>query len=153
MMSTAPNYQSDSYFIVANKLQCLTCFGITTVFAFPLPGGIMPFYIRRLSPNAIEQVNRFTQGYRLDKDQSTGETYWMNHCDDCGAQIDEVDIFEDSKNADGPFSKQPFEGAERLQVQEFTQPFHAWADNHLNFWLLTPAGAVHRRANRCRTRH
>ena len=132
-----PNYQSPSYFIVANKLQCLNCCATTSVWAFALPQGIMPFFISRISKNAIEQMHWFTHSYHLGEDQRNGEIYWMNHCSECQIQMDEIDIFEESKTGAGPFGAYPFEGTERLQVQEFKQPFQAWAGDDLNFWLLT----------------
>lgn len=131
------NYQADRYFIVANELLCLDCFATTTVWAFALPDGTMPFFIRRLSSNEIEQMQRFTQNYYLDKDRGTGKSYWMNHCSECNAQIDERDIFEESKTDEGPFGNDPPEGSEDLQMHEFNQPFEAWADDKLNFRLLT----------------
>jgi hypothetical protein len=136
------SYQSGSYFIVANELCCLDCFATTRVWGFALPDGTMPYFIRDLSRNAIEQMQRFTSSYYLDKDQTTGKAYWMNHCSECKAQLDEIDIFEASKTNEGPFGSDAPEGSEHLQMQEFNRPFQAWADDKLRFWLLTKDDAL-----------
>ena len=87
-----PDFESDSYDIVTNQILCLSCKSLTNVRAFALPDGTMPCFIRHLCHDAIQRMQRLTKTYRLDKHSRTQESFWMNHCEWCGALISEEDF-------------------------------------------------------------
>src|SRR5262245_49527694 len=134
----APTHASDSYDIVSNRMLCLDCKAPTTVYGFALPDRTMPFFISRLSRNAVAQMQRLTDCYWFDTDPYDNRSCWMNHCERCTAQVKEEDIFEESRMGEGPFGPEPYEGDEELEAQRFHGSFQAWADDELEDWAAEP---------------
>jgi len=48
----------------------------------------------------------------------------MNHCEHCGAQVEEEELHGESES---PFGPMPSEGLEAIRLHEVREPFAAWA--------------------------
>jgi hypothetical protein len=59
----------------------------------------------------------------MDLHTDTGQTFWRNHCEHCGAQIEEEELHE----FEGAFGSMPCEGLDAIQLHEVREPFVAWA--------------------------
>lgn len=104
------------YFIVQAPELCWKCKEVTTVFAFALPrgheflnddclvdeadGSASMFYewvtsdstavtkhLEYMPPSIAEHVQVLTDAFRVDFSKTLGRSYWMNHCEDCGAKL------------------------------------------------------------------
>ena len=62
--------------------------------------------------------------YRLDLQSEGGGTFWMNHCEHCGAQMEEEELHGDPGS---PFGPMPVEGLEAIRLHEVREPFAAGA--------------------------
>lgn len=142
-----PNVRSSSYSIIQSRMLCPQCNALTAVFTFALPAsyesrtvdddtpgdefgtwetqGIAAVlsYIEYLSDTVAHRIRAMTSHYRLGLDNQGNETWWRNHCEHCGAQMEEEELFE----FDGPFGMMPSEGPEAIQVHRFREPFEGWA--------------------------
>jgi hypothetical protein len=142
-----PNVRSGRYFIVESKIRCPQCDVVSTVFAFAVPAGYesrhvgddtpddesgtwesqevaaVLSYVEYLPDAVVNRVRAMTPHYRLDRRGETGGSFWMNHCEGCGAQVDEEELHE----FEGPFGLEPFEGPEAIRPHEVREPFEAWA--------------------------
>jgi hypothetical protein len=126
-------------------MQCST---ITKVFALALPAGYESLYVNDDTPGdesetweapgmaavisyveylpvtVAERIRAITPHYRLDLENETGESFWLNHCEHCGAQMMEEELHGDP---DSPFGLMPSEGLEAIRWYEVREPFEARA--------------------------
>ena len=126
---TEPNVRSARYIIVESRTLCPQCNLVTTVFAFALPAGYESFcvfeddepgaweapgiaatlsYVDHLSEAVTKRIRAITSLYRIDVHHETGESFWMNHCQHCGAQMEEEELHGE---LDGPFGPTPWAGS------------------------------------------
>ena len=143
--TVAPNVRSSKYFIVESRILCLQCNAVTAVFALSVPAGYESLIVDDDTPEEEEgtwdasplaavlsyvdlpesvasRVRAITSHYRPDLDEETGETFWMNHCEHCGAQMMEEELHGDP---DSPFSSMPSEGLHAIKLHEVREPFTA----------------------------
>ncbi len=142
-----PNVRSSSYSLVQGRMQCPQCDSVTAVFACALPAGYesryvddgpvgaeigtwevqtmaaVLSYIESLPDTVANHIRALTQHFRLAPDEASGETFWINHCEHCGAQMEEEELHE----FDGPFGPMPGGDPESIHLHRFREPFAAWA--------------------------
>jgi hypothetical protein len=143
-----PNVRSVRYIIVLSRACCTLCSVVTAVFAFALPAGYESLnvdddtpddesgtweapgmaailsYVEYLPESVADRIRVLTSHYRIDQDNHSGESLWMNHCQNCGALLDEEELHGDPNC---PFGPLPCEGLEALVLHEVREPFEAWA--------------------------
>lgn len=147
---TAPNVRSTKYTIVESKSRCLQCNTVTTVFALTLPAGYESLfvndddddtpeeeretweptefpavlsYVGYLPESVATRIRALTPHYRIDhRDGEPDEAFWMNHCEHCGAQLEEEDLHGEP---DSPFTSMAYLGLEAIKLHEVREPFEA----------------------------
>jgi hypothetical protein len=143
-----PNVRSTKYLIVESKTRCDQCKVVTAVFAFALPASYESLYVDDDTPDdesgtwetrgiaavlsyveylpetVADHVRSVTQHYRLDRNGEIGSTFWTNHCEHCGAPMEEEELHGDPGN---PFGPMPDQGLEAIRLHEVHEPFSAWA--------------------------
>jgi hypothetical protein len=146
--NTQFNVRADRYFIVESRMKCEQCKALTAVFAFTLPADYESLYTDDDTPDdesgtwdvpgfaavlsyvdyipetVIDRVCSMTQHYRLGRNEAGGGTFWMNHCEHCGAQVEEEELHGEFES---PFGPMPSEGLEAIRLHEVHEPFTAWA--------------------------
>ncbi len=141
------NLRSGRYFILKTERICWKCGASTAVYAFGLPVGhetlevydddgdgpgtwekaemsAVPSYITFLTEEPRRRIQGMTPCYRLDFSQTTKSCYWMNHCEHCGMKQGDFELFSEPDEAFLPFSAAR---AAAIRVEEFREPFGAWA--------------------------
>lgn len=143
-----PNVRSGQYVMVESRVRCSQCKRASAVFAFALPAGYETLYVDDDTPDdesgtwesiglaailsfvdglseaVASRLRALTPHYRVDRDINTGESFWINHCEHCGAQMEEAELHDE---LDGPFGPTPYEGLESVRLHEVREPFEACA--------------------------
>jgi hypothetical protein len=143
-----PNVRSSRYFIVESRIRCDKCNVVTAVFGVALPAsyeslyvdddapddasgtweasemGAVLSYVQYLPETVANRIRSVTQHYRLDAQSEASDTFWMNHCEHCGAQMEEEELHGDPGS---PFVPVSDEGLEAIRLHEVREPFAAWA--------------------------
>jgi hypothetical protein len=143
-----PNIRSGSYFIVESKMRCDKCSVVTAVFGFSLPAGYESLYVDDDAPDQdsgtweasgiaavlsyveylpetiANRIRSMTQHYRLDLLSDADGAFWVNHCEHCGAPMEEEELHGDPGR---PFGPMPDEGLEAIRLHQVREPFAAWA--------------------------
>jgi hypothetical protein len=143
-----PNVRSSRYFIVESRMRCDQCNVVTAVFGLALPADYESLYVDDDAPDdesgtwesprfaavlsyvdylpetVAHRIRSVTPHYRLDVASEAGGTFWMNHCEHCGAQLEEEELHGDPGS---PFGPMPDEGLEAIRLHEVREPFSAWA--------------------------
>jgi hypothetical protein len=120
------NVRSSRYFIVESRMRCDQCNVVTAVFGFALPADYESLYVDDDAPDdesgtwespgiaavlsyvdylpeaVADRIRSVTQHYRLDLQSEAGGTFWMNHCEHCGAQMEEEELHGDPGSPFGP---------------------------------------------------
>jgi hypothetical protein len=81
-------------------------------------------YVEYLPETVTSRIRSVTQHYRLDSDSETASTFWTNHYEHCGAQIEEEELHSDLGR---PFGPMPDQGLEAVRLYAVCEPFAAWA--------------------------
>jgi hypothetical protein len=143
-----PNVRASGYFIVESRFPCLKCSQVSAVFAFAVPKGYESLCVDDSTPEnecgvwepqelaavlsfvgclpeaVIKRVRAVTSCYRIVTERETCSGFWMNHCEHCGARMEEEELHEDM---DGPFGSIPSVGWEAIRLHEVREPFAAAA--------------------------
>ena len=143
-----PNVRSSRYFIVESQMRCDQCNVVTAVFGLALPADYESLYVDDDAPDdesgtwespgfaavlsyvdylpesVANHIRSMTPHYRLDLQGEGGGTFWMNHCEHCGAQLEEEELHGDPES---PFGPMPVEGLEAIRLHEVREPFAAGA--------------------------
>jgi hypothetical protein len=143
-----PNVRSKKYIIVESRVLCLHCNVVTSVFALALPADYESLnatddtpddvhgtwespglpavlsYVEYVQETVASRIRALTTHYRSARDRDSGQTFWINHCQHCGAQLEEEELHGEP---DCPFSPNPCEGLEAVRRHEIHEPFKAWA--------------------------
>ena len=143
-----PNVRSSKYFIVESRIRCAKCEVVTTVFGLALPAGYESLQVdddipddesgpwealgiaavlsnvEYLPETVAQRIRSVTQNFRLDLHSEGGVSFWMNHCEHCGAQMEEEELHGDPGS---PFAPVSDEGLEDIRSHEVREPFTAWA--------------------------
>jgi hypothetical protein len=142
------NVRAGRYFIVESRMKCEQCKALTAVFGFALPADYESLYADDDTPDdasgtwevpgfaavlsyvdyipesVANHVFSMTQHYRLDSNEAVGGSFWMNHCEHCGAQVEEEELHGELES---PFGPMPSEGLEAIRLHEVHEPFTASA--------------------------
>lgn len=121
------NLKSDHFFILETYERCWRCKEMTTVFGILLPPGheecesfvdddenetleweqkdwnVVPCFVKNLSELASKEIRLIANCYFLDSSKTYGSSYWMNHCEKCGAKIGDNYIHGHPGTALNPF--------------------------------------------------
>jgi hypothetical protein len=147
-LNVHPNVKSSRYFIIESRIRCDRCVVVTAVFGFVAPAGYESLrvdddtpddedgtwevsamaavlsYVEYLPETVANRIRSVTPNYRLDTHSDAGGTFWMNHCEHCGAPLEEEELHGDPGR---PFGPMPDEGLEAIRLHEVCEPFAAWA--------------------------
>lgn len=85
------------------------------------------FYVRHLPQAVHRRIAALTSSFRLAESPATGDAYWMNHCEHCGAAQEDHDLHCEPGGAFMPTSAQAAAGIQLLQILE---PFSAAAGGY-----------------------
>jgi hypothetical protein len=143
------NIRAAAFFLAQSVAACGRCSQPSSAFSFGLlPGhqrqvderwesvdtSVLLFYIDYLPPEVIFVAQELTPHYQLDYSPLTATEYWLNHCQHCGALLEDHDLHCEP---DGAFLPLNTREAERILLVEFREPFSArargWSDNLLFF--------------------
>jgi hypothetical protein len=143
-----PNVRSSKYFIVESRTRCDRCKLVTKVFGLALPADYESLYVDDDTPDdengtwespgmaavlsyvdyvpesVANRIRLVTPHYRLDAQSEGNGTFWMNHCEHCGAPMEEEELHGDPG---GPFAPLSDEGLEAIRLHEVREPFAAGA--------------------------
>ena len=142
------NVRSNRYFIVESRIRCYQCNRVTAVFGFSLPEDYETIYVNDDVPDDVtetwdspgmaavlsyvdylpetvaDRIRSMTEHYRLDLVDEDSESFWMNHCEHCGAQLEEEELHGDPGS---PFMPISDKGLEAIRLHEVHEPFSASA--------------------------
>jgi len=143
-----PNVRSSRYFIVESRTRCVNCDVDTAVFGLALPAGyeslyidddaeddvsgtweasgtgVVLSYVEFVPGTVANRIRLVTQHYRLDAQSEPDGAFWMNHCEHCGAPLEEEELHGDPGS---PFVPVSDEGLEAIRLHEVHEPFAACA--------------------------
>jgi hypothetical protein len=146
--NTYPNVRSSAYFIVESRVRCDQCDVVTAVFGFALPAdyeslhvgddtpddergtweaqgiGAVLSFVEYLPETVAQRIRSVTQNYRLGHQGEASGSLWINHCEHCGAPMEEEELHGDPGSPFGPVTDT---GLEAIRLQEVREPFAAWA--------------------------
>jgi hypothetical protein len=158
------NLRSSSYFILRVAWYCRHCGESTHAHALALPEtheilqlddavqpGARPqdswecaaitaviFYVGYIGESVRRHLSQHLPHYARDLDEMTGSSYFMNHCDRCGAKQPDHELHEEYPAAFGSRrSGQAFE----VRLIEVPEPFEA----HAGGYTIEPAFHVFKR--------
>lgn len=144
------NIRSQRFFLARTTATCGRCSGRTSMFAFAVPPGhevleldgaaaeelsmdswriaacnAFLFYVAFLPAGIRERLGQGMRSYRLDTThEGTSSRYWANHCEQCGAQLDDQELFCEPEGAFLPTSESD---AGLIQLLAIEKPFEAAA--------------------------
>jgi hypothetical protein len=131
------NIRSAAYLLAHSVAACWRCLQPTSAFSFGLlPGherqvddrwesvdtGVLLFYVDYLPPEVIAAAQELSPQYRLDYSTPTATEYWINHCQHCGALLEDHDLHCEP---DGAFLPIDTHDAEKILLVEVREPFSA----------------------------
>jgi hypothetical protein len=82
------------------------------------------FYVEELPESVRNRLNELSQCFRLEHSTETLSAYWANHCEHCGALLEDHELHCEPDGAFLPLSEAAAAGVELLQIHE---PFEAVA--------------------------
>lgn len=124
------NVRSPGYFVVRTNGKCPCCRQTTPLIALALPPdheilsaeaehqgesaapqtwevagcGALLFYVAGLPESVRRRVAEFSRLYRHAFSAATQESYWANHCGQCGSHMEDHDLFCEPDGAFLPMS-------------------------------------------------
>lgn len=137
--------RSSFYFLARSTEICWKCSSSTHVFGFVLPSGHaalepgdgpdgwvlhnneigIPRYITYLAPAVTTLMKSVSRHYRTDFSNTTKSSYWMNHCEHCGAKQGDFQMFCEPGGAFFPMDKAE---AAAIKLQKIAEPFDCSGD-------------------------
>jgi hypothetical protein len=147
------NVRAPCYVVASGSAECARCGRWTHVVAVALPCdhevagddsdesgdgartvhwqaaaiGALLFYIRDLPESVQRRIAALTSSFRLAVSAQTGDAYWMNHCEQCGAAVEDHDLHCEPGGAFMPMSAHAAAAIRLLQIFE---PFQAAAGGY-----------------------
>jgi hypothetical protein len=138
-----PNIRSKSFYIAEATRACWKCHRDTRVYGFMLPAGFEALYvgdspeedewetydvttvlsyIGYLCESARNAMQAVTRTYRLSRSKTTKSSYWANRCEHCDALQGDNETIDEF---DTPLSPVSREGAEKILLRHYEEPFEA----------------------------
>jgi hypothetical protein len=139
------NVRSPFYYVAGADCRCWRCGASTRLLALAVPpshetlDGDSPhlpeawqranfnaflFYVERLPESVQTWLSELSRHFRLEYSTATLSAYWANHCEHCGALLEDHELHCEPDGAFLPLSETAARGIEILQVNE---PFEASA--------------------------
>jgi hypothetical protein len=144
------NVRSGSYWIAHAAGECGGCHGTTRLVALALPPqhqslaldwdiekdelvdyvwetvewSAFIFYVEYLPEEVRRHLQAASEGYRFAFSDRTQGSYWVNHCDSCGALIEDHDLFCEP---DGAFLPTTAVSAAAVTLQRIDEALEAGA--------------------------
>jgi hypothetical protein len=136
-----PNIRSPRYFLATTTRDCWRCAAITRVVAIVLPEEhealyveddpaddywqvsgqpVVLSYVGYLTESAAVRLRPLAPHYRIDFSQTTGTSYWMNHCEHCTVKLGDFDTVCEYGVG---FSPRTTEQAAAIYLEEIPEPF------------------------------
>lgn len=137
----APNIRAPSYYLAASSSCCWRCRRPSRVHGFILPAShetrdedarpgdpawapgeepTLLCYLEWLAPPVAARLAALTPHYRVALGSRRGPRYWMNHCELCGAGLDDHEIYCEPGAGFLAFT---LEDAQRISLMLVDQPF------------------------------
>ncbi len=144
----SPNVRAASYFLAESTRECWRCSRETRVLAIMLPADHEALdvdddptcdewqaadepsvlsYIGQFADPIPARLRALAPHYRRDFSQTTGSSYWMNHCEHCGASQGDFALIEEF---DSTFDPTTPERAQQILLREIAEPFAASCGGH-----------------------
>jgi hypothetical protein len=142
------NIHSPRFFLACTTATCGRCSGRTSTFAIAVPPGhevlefddaadearavdswhvaacnAFLFHVAFLPAGIRDRLGLVTRSYHLAY-EGTISRYWANHCEQCGAQLDDQELFCEPEGAFLPTSESD---AGLIQLLSIDEPFEAAA--------------------------
>jgi hypothetical protein len=136
------NVRSQFYFVARADTRCWHCNSLTRVLALALPRGhetldpdapeawhcanvdAFIFFVERLTDDVRSRLDGISQHYRLSDCSGTQNSYWANHCEHCGAVLDDHELHCE---LDGAFMPSSETAASNIQFLRIQEPFEGSA--------------------------
>ncbi len=136
-----PNIRAPRYFLATTTRDCWRCMASTRVVAIVLPEDhealyvgddpaddawqlfglpVVLSYVEYLADSEAARLKSLAPHYRIDLSQTTGTSYWMNHCEHCAAKLGD---FETVCEYGGAFSPRTTEQAAAIRLEEIKSHF------------------------------
>jgi hypothetical protein len=138
--SLPPHYRAKAYFIARLTVRCERCGAPTCAAALGLPAShevcdgdagwesvaanALLFHVVKVSSAAAVQVRRIAPGYRELPAEPARDAHWSNHCEHCGASIDDQELHCEPGETFVPISEAQ---GSKICISEMQGPFEAWA--------------------------
>lgn len=125
----------EGFYIAFSNRGCYKCKKISPVFTFACKNkkghARVLYYIRHLSDNGQKAILKLSENYYYDI-VSSGNPYWMNHCEHCKAKFGDFETVEEFSGSFSPTSK---EEAQQISLYKFNEPLEFNAcDNPLMYF-------------------
>jgi hypothetical protein len=141
------NVRSLSYHVARVLSQCPNCGSPTRLLALALPrghetldiemsDGLAPgawqdidahailFYIEQISNDVRRRLQVLSAHFRFAQSTVTHSSYWANHCEHCGALLEDHELHCEP---DGPFSPASEAAAANIELVKIDEPLEAAA--------------------------
>jgi hypothetical protein len=101
------NFRSTGYLLAQSVFACWHCLRPTAVFCLGSSPGherhlgdkwesvdmdVLLFYVEYLPPDVAMVLQELSPQYRPDNSATTKRNYWINHCQHCGALLEDHDL-------------------------------------------------------------
>jgi hypothetical protein len=136
-----PRFRSHAYWLAQLAMVCPFCEAATRVASVALPANhetlddtddlasgwqvvaanALLFFITQLSPETESHLRRLAPGYRR---ADSGEARWSNHCEHCGALLDDQALHGEPGDSFVPITAAQ---GSKIRLIEFDEPFEASA--------------------------
>ena len=135
------NARAPSFFVMEGTRDCWSCKAQTAVVGLGLPRGFeifedgrwvaqegpgIVFWVDRLAPNVVAQVQRINGRYRIDFSRKLKRRYWINHCEHCDAKLGDNYLYNEGKP---PFGRMSPEDVAVIRFTHVKEPFLAQVDH------------------------
>jgi hypothetical protein len=97
------------------------------------------FYVQQLPDGVQRQLRQISPGYRPARSAATQSVYWVNHCEHCGALLDDYELHCEPEGAFMPCSEAE---AGKIHLMQILEPIQALAAGYSPdplFFGLMPA--------------
>jgi hypothetical protein len=82
------------------------------------------FYVEQLPDRVRHQLQRISPVYRQAQSAATQSTYWVNHCEHCGAMLEDYELHCEPEGAFMPCSEAE---AAKIRLLRISEPIEAVA--------------------------
>jgi hypothetical protein len=138
------NVRSRAYYVVRTQFPCWHCGASTRVLALAVPyshetlddaesqidvwqradANALLFYIEGLPAGVQRRLDELSKSFRLGESAATLNAYWANHCEHCGALLDDHELHCEPG---GTFMPSSEAAAGKIELLEIQEPFEAVA--------------------------